>query len=199
MSCTERRGEERRGSRREGEKFREDIVRETRLDCDCRSCKGTSATMDHAHLQQAQEQTAYTLDLYKQVLKLEELKDNAVMSPMSIATALAMTAGGCRGETLAQFAAHLKHPDSENMHQLSMQINNSIFREGSDSAGPYLASASGLWVDERTPLNPKFRRFVKHNYGGEAQEADFRTKVCTLHSLCLSGDPSLFRLKPRCL
>ncbi|BBN14279.1 hypothetical protein MPTK1_6g10330 [Marchantia polymorpha subsp. ruderalis] len=133
--------------------------------------------MDHAHLQQAQEQTAYTLDLYKQVLKLEELKDNAVMSPMSIATALAMTAGGCRGETLAQFAAHLKHPDSENMHQLSMQINNSIFREGSDSAGPYLASASGLWVDERTPLNPKFRRFVKHNYGGEAQEADFRTKA----------------------
>ncbi|KAL3680943.1 hypothetical protein R1sor_023899 [Riccia sorocarpa] len=133
--------------------------------------------MDHAHLQQATEQTNYALDMFKLVLKLDESKDNAVLSPMSIATALSMTAAGGTGETSAQFAAHLKHPDTESMHQLRMQIRNTIFREGSDSSGPQIASATGLWVDERTPLNPRFRKFVKQNYGGDAQEIDFRAKA----------------------
>jgi serine protease inhibitor len=139
------------------------------------------ASMDLAPAQaiakQAHSQTEYAMEMYKQVVKNEKFDNNLVMSPSSIAAALAMTAAGAEGATLEQFVSHLKQKDSESMHQFYLYVQNVIFRDTSKSGGPVLGIANGLWVDERNPFNEQFSKYVKAGYGAEAQETDFRLKV----------------------
>lgn len=130
-----------------------------------------------AIVKQAHSQSEYAMEMYKHVVSNEKFDNNLVMSPSSIAAALAMTAAGAEGATLDQFVSHLKQKDAEAMHQFYLYVQNVIFRDASKAGGPVLGIANGLWVDERNPFNSQFTKYVKTGYGAEAQETDFRLKV----------------------
>ncbi|CAM6113651.1 unnamed protein product [Calypogeia fissa] len=130
-----------------------------------------------AIVKQAHSQSEYTMGIYKEVISHEKVDSNLVMSPISIATALAMTAAGAEGATLEQFVSHLKQKDAETLHQFYLYVQNVIFRDASKAGGPVLGIANGLWVDERNPFNSQFAKYVKTGYGAEAQETDFRLKT----------------------
>lgn len=127
-----------------------------------------------------EHQTGFTLDLYKTVLGSEaggSGEKNVVISPLSIATALAMAGAGAKGETLTQITAVLKLPEGKAMHDFISQIKSAVLKDGSVAGGPFLSFANGLWVEKSMTLKPAFLEQVKEGYGAEARTADFTGKV----------------------
>lgn len=125
-----------------------------------------------------EHQTGFTLDLYKTVLEKGVGNErNAVMSPLSIATTLAMAGAGAKGETLTELTSVLKLPEGEAMHDFTSQIKAAVLKDGSAVGGPFLSFANGLWVEKYMTLKPKFLEHVKGSYGAEARNADFVDKV----------------------
>ncbi|KAG6543238.1 hypothetical protein Mapa_015489 [Marchantia paleacea] len=125
-----------------------------------------------------EHQTGFALDLFKQVVgKNAEDSGNSLMSPISIATALAMAGAGANGATLQEIQACLKLPEGEAMHQFTSQLQSAILKDGSDKGGPLLSFTNGLWVDKTVTLKSSFKDLVKGSYGTEARTADFADKA----------------------
>jgi serpin B len=133
-----------------------------------------------------EHQTGFTLDLYKAVLEKGGVQNgkNAVMSPLSISTALAMAGAGAKGDTLKELNTVLKLPEGKAMHEFCAQIKSAVLKDGSSAGGPCLQFANGLWVDKSMTLKPQFQEQVKTSYGAEARAADFSQKVRTSDMLC---------------
>lgn len=138
-----------------------------------------------------EHQTAFSLDLYKASLEKNLGNErNAVLSPLSIATTLAMAGAGAKGETLAQLTSVLKLPEGGAMHEFSAQIKAAVLKDGSGAGGPFISFANGLWVDKTMTLKPKFLEQVKGSYGAEARTANFSEKVLRrLSSICCDVCP----------
>ncbi|KAL3680939.1 hypothetical protein R1sor_023895 [Riccia sorocarpa] len=120
-------------------------------------------------------QIAYSLDLYKKLLSLEH--GNVVVSPLSISAALAIIAGGARGETLNQMVSHLKFADSNLMHQYFMHIRNTVLKDSSSDGGPTSNFANCLLVDKDLPLNQRYRDLIREYYGAESSAVDFPSQA----------------------
>ncbi|KAG6544318.1 hypothetical protein Mapa_014321 [Marchantia paleacea] len=126
-------------------------------------------------MQIAHRQTAYSLELYRQLLSIE--RGNTAVSPLSISAALAMLAVGAKGETLDQIVAHLKYPDSNTMHQFCVFMKNGLLKDASHEGGPLVDFATCVLVDKTLPLHWKYQDFVRENYGAEASVVDFQTQA----------------------
>jgi serpin B len=118
----------------------------------------------------ARGSNAFAFDIYG---KLARHEGNVFMSPLSISTALAMTAGGARGETAEQMAKVLHLPTdpqqlSEAMGVLLRQLQAS---EKSDQFQLHLANA--LWGQKGFGFLPGFLELSKHQFGAELRELDF--------------------------
>ncbi|CAM6127927.1 unnamed protein product [Calypogeia fissa] len=125
-----------------------------------------------------EHQTGFTWDLYKTALeKGVGAERNVVMSPLSIATTLAMAGAGAKGETLKELSSVLKLPEGEAMHEFTAQIQAAVLKDGSGVGGPFLSFVNGLWVDKSMTLKPKFLEQVKQSYGAEARTANFIQKA----------------------
>jgi serpin B len=102
---------------------------------------------------------------------------NAVISPDSIATALAMAGTGARGETAAQIAAalHLKDPsrfDSIGGLQHDVFAAQAAAAAGHPSA-PTLTIANGLFVQQGYALAPAFVGGLSDHFGAAPEAVDF--------------------------
>lgn len=107
---------------------------------------------------------------------------NAVLSPLSAATALAMAGTGAAGETAAQIATTLglKGParfDSVGALQAKMLAAQTKAAAGSPEA-PTLALANGLFVQQGFSLRPPFVGGLQTHFGATPEAVDF------------SGDPT---------
>jgi serpin B len=121
-------------------------------------------------------------DLYAQ---LRAKKGNLFFSPVSVCSALAVTAAGARGETLDEMTRALHFPQPDKLHPgagaLVRELNDrrlglvgrlaGAFRKA--RPGPTLHLASALWVHRDHPFLPAFLRFVAAHYGPWLGEADF--------------------------
>lgn len=132
---------------------------------------------------------AFAIDLYHQ-LRAED--GNLLVSPYSIATALAMTGGGAAGQTQQQIETVLhwqvklnarpdgpprvspppavshrlvNHPD---MAALMQQLN----RAGGDKAFD-LNIANGLWLQRGYAIKAPFKKLVTETYSGKLAQLDF--------------------------
>ncbi|KAL2621097.1 hypothetical protein R1flu_001302 [Riccia fluitans] len=115
-------------------------------------------------------QISYSLNLYKKLLSMEQ--GNVVVSPLSISAALAITAGGARGETLNQMVSHLKFVDSNIMHQYFIHIRNVVLKDISHEGGPVLDFANCLLVDKKLPLHTTYQNLIREYYGAESSAVD---------------------------
>jgi serpin B len=102
---------------------------------------------------------------------------NVVISPDSIATALAMAGTGARGETGAQIAAalHLKGPtrfDSIGGLQRDVFAAQAAAAAGHPSA-PTLTIANGLFVQQGYALAPAFVGGLSEHFGAAPEAVDF--------------------------
>jgi serpin B len=102
---------------------------------------------------------------------------NAVISPDSIATALAMAGTGAKGDTAAQIAAvlHLKGPmrfDSIGGLQHDVFAAQRAAAVGHPSA-PTLTIANGLFVQQGYALAPAFVGGLSEHFGASPEAVDF--------------------------
>jgi serpin B len=104
---------------------------------------------------------------------------NAVISPDSIATALAMAGTGARAATAKQMAEvlHLKGPSRfDSIGGLQHRIFAAAAEAGAGNpAAPTLTIANGLFVQSGYPLEPAFVAGLGEHFGATPETVDFLT------------------------
>jgi serpin B len=113
---------------------------------------------------------AFAVDLYG---KLSRKGGNIFYSPVSLSTALAMTAGGARGETAMQMAKVLHLPtDARQRDQAVGELLRQLKAQGkSDKFQLHIANA--LWGQQGFGFLPDFLQSSKKEFGAELREIDF--------------------------
>jgi serpin B len=102
---------------------------------------------------------------------------NVVLSPDSVATALAMTGTGASGRTAAQIAEtlHLRGPAAfkaiGNL-QRTIAAEQAAAAEG-DPKAPTLEMANGLFLQQGFPLGPAFLSGLQRHFGAAPETVDF--------------------------
>ena len=90
--------------------------------------------------------------------------ENTTLSPYSVLTALAMTAGGANGETLREMEAVFGLP----IDQL-----NSALKDCRALPGEELTTANSLWIRDDIDVLPAFLQTNESIYGAEVYQAPF--------------------------
>jgi serpin B len=118
----------------------------------------------------ARGNNVFAFDIYE---KLARREGNVFMSPLSISTALAMTAGGARGETAEQMAKVLHLPgDSQQLGEAVGELLRQLkASEKPDQFQLHLADA--LWGQKGFGFLHGFLELSKQQFGAELREVDF--------------------------
>jgi serpin B len=118
----------------------------------------------------ASEMNFFAADLYGQV---RQRPGNLFFSPESIATALAMTLAGARGDTATEMASVLRFtlpPD-----RLHAALGDLLRERNAPHDGYRLAEADALWGQTGYPLRGDFLALLKNDYGAALTPLDFKT------------------------
>jgi len=96
---------------------------------------------------------------------------NVFFSPFSVAAALAMTAAGAKGETLAQMrkVLRLENGGEGKLGELLAAVNG---RPG-EKRGYDLTAANAVWGQKGYPWRPEFLQTVRNRFGADVRDADF--------------------------
>ena len=128
---------------------------------------------------------ALGVDLLARIAKPDE---NALLSPYSIQSALAMTYAGASGETKTEMARVLHYPtdeaclhrsfaafgrDLDAMHKNTVRKAKESTEQGEPSDPVTLAIANRLYGQNGYAFRTEFLSLVKDNYGTPLAEADF--------------------------
>jgi serpin B len=115
---------------------------------------------------------AFGLDLMR-----TQAPGNLVLSPNSVAAALAMVGTGAAGRTAAQIAntLHLATPDAFGaVGQLQSTLTNEQASAGQgDPKAPTLDLANGLFLQEGFQVEPTFLSGLQQNFGAAPQAVNF--------------------------
>jgi len=111
----------------------------------------------------------FALDVYR---RFQEAEGNLFLSPMSIATALAMTYAGARGETAAQMADVLHLGTEPGIHESFRALLDAL-DPADDSRLFDLDIANALWPQQGFPFRDEFLRLIESQYRGGSQDLDY--------------------------
>lgn len=120
--------------------------------------------------------SAFSLELHQTMVKMgnnNEVANNVVVSPLSIAITLALASAGAQGATRKQIAAVLKLPEGDPLHEFSSQLKSVVLADGSGQGGPLLNFVNRTWVEQTLKLRPSFQKLLKDSYGSEVGSVDF--------------------------
>ncbi|KNZ41797.1 serpin family protein [Acetobacterium bakii] len=111
----------------------------------------------------------FGFQLYKELNSFDE---NSMVSPVSIAMALAMTYNGARGETGTAMAETLKIQgvDIETLNRNNLAL---LYLLSTADPKTTLSIANSLWIGQDVALDPEFVTKVKEFYNATARELDF--------------------------
>ncbi|XBI72993.1 hypothetical protein VPH35_066828 [Triticum aestivum] len=100
---------------------------------------------------------------------------NLVFSPLSIYTALLLVAAGAHGATLDEILRVLGARSRGELDEFVARAVGGALQDRTDSGGPRVAFACGVWSDLACPLKPGFLKAVAGGgYRAEASTVDFR-------------------------
>jgi serpin B len=100
-------------------------------------------------------------DVYRQLTQGPNpvLKDNVLISPYSLASALAITYAGAKGKTANEMARVMHLPGGEDVLPSLMQWVN-LF-QGAGSNFYTLSSANAAWISENIVLRPEYQTMIE--------------------------------------
>ncbi|KAI4977511.1 hypothetical protein ZWY2020_059648 [Hordeum vulgare] len=104
----------------------------------------------------------------------EKPSTNLVFSPLSIYTALSLLAAGARDATLDEILRVLGAQSRGELENFVSRMAADALQDRSNTGGPRVAFACGVWSDLLWPLKPAFREAVVGTYKAEANTVDFR-------------------------
>ncbi|KAF7002678.1 hypothetical protein CFC21_018123, partial [Triticum aestivum] len=99
---------------------------------------------------------------------------NLVLSPLSIYAALALLAAGARGATQDEILGALGAPSRAALDEFLSGVAEDALEDHSESGGPRVAFACGVWTDLTCPLKPAYRHAAASAYKADANTVDFR-------------------------
>ena len=116
---------------------------------------------------------AFACDLYAQ---LDDERGNFFFSPLSIRTALTMTAAGADDETLAQMERVL-HLDlsGDRLHHTAAWLQWALTRPPSSEGQAELLIANGLWLQRGMNVKGQFLGVLRRHYRVQPHAVDFRS------------------------
>lgn len=127
--------------------------------------------------QLTKEQTVAATDFYARLFQ-QSFKEgeNTLISPLSVWTALAMTANGAKGETLAQMEKVFGMSVQDMNSYLNTYVNQLPVGEGYE-----FSMANGIWFkeDEKFFVEQDFLQFNANCYGADAYKAPFDDTTLT--------------------
>lgn len=109
---------------------------------------------------------SFTLEIGKYLAKTKP-QDNAFISPLSISSALAMTASGAKGATLKEMQKTLRLPPFAHEEYKKLMSQLSLTQESS------LHLANRLWGNKGADYNKEFIETLIKNYGSSVESLDF--------------------------
>ncbi len=112
----------------------------------------------------------FSADLYGRV---DSGKRNLVYSPLSIYSALMMTAGGARGETAAEMSEALGSGDVASA-EVQAAAGDLLARIGKPNQDFQLHIASAIWAQEGFKCLPAFQNILEKDYRAKLMGIDFR-------------------------
>ena len=116
--------------------------------------------------------TAFACDLYA---RLSPTQGNLFFSPLSVSTALAMTASGARGETARQMLRALHLPASQGeAAQTGFAALLRHFEDINRAGEVELDLANSLWPQAGDPILDDFLIQTRQHYGAEITALDYR-------------------------
>ncbi|CAM0902665.1 unnamed protein product [Alopecurus aequalis] len=107
-------------------------------------------------------------------LAYENPRANLVFSPLSIYAAVALLAPGARGDTLDEILGLLGARSRDELAESISTMAADALKDRSDSGGPSVAFACGVWNERTRPLKPAYHEAVVGTYRAEARALDFR-------------------------
>ena len=122
----------------------------------------------------ARANNRFAVTFYSQVAEDAEQK-NLFFSPFSIASALAMTCEGARGETARQMADVLELDMQRDKLRRSFRSLNSELNPEKDEAAYQLTTANALWGQEGYEFRDAFVELTRRYYGAGLRRVDYRT------------------------
>jgi serpin B len=131
------------------------------------------ADSDLEAIQKAQR--AFALDLYREIAGNAEPGDNLLVSPYSVATILAMTYAGARGNTQEQMASVLHLGDAAGaLHPAMNAVANSLRQESAQS-GIELQLYNALWLSNTLEPESPFLDTLSKYYDSGVYHVDFES------------------------
>ncbi|KAJ4950021.1 hypothetical protein NE237_026853 [Protea cynaroides] len=143
-------------------------------------------------------QTDFSLEIAKSVL-LKEAKDSnvvfsplsvhvvlsliVVFSPLSVHVVLSLIVAGSKGPTLDQILSFLRSKSNGELNSFASETVSLVLADGSQSGGPRLSSANGVWIDKLLSLKASFKDIIDNVYKAVSIQVDFQTKLNQTH-LC---------------
>lgn len=91
---------------------------------------------------------------------------NTIISPVSVATLLAMVLAGAGGETAEQMTGVLHLDDARDVRA------GALLRTLADTNDVTLSVANALWANEGTPFEDDYLAFVQDTFGATLEETD---------------------------
>jgi serpin B len=117
----------------------------------------------------SQAVNSFAADLYEQ---LQHEQGNLVFSPLSVATALAMTYAGAAGQTAAEMERVLHLGAEPGIHESFSALLSSLTDEtGVD--GFVLEVANAIWPRIGFPIRDEFVQTIEADYHGASQSLDY--------------------------
>ncbi|MBN1605231.1 MAG: serpin family protein [Polyangiaceae bacterium] len=134
----------------------------------------TSSDASDSNLKAVEKaQRTFALDLYREMAANADPGDNLLVSPYSVATILAMTYAGARGNTRDEMAAVLHLGDAaEALHPAMNAIANSL-REESEQSGLELELFNALWLSNHLEPEQPFLDTLSQYYDTGVYRLDF--------------------------
>ena len=110
----------------------------------------------------------FALDSY---LEFNRQSGNVLLSPLSISTALAMTAAGADGQTAIEMQDVLYIGDDPAIHESYRALLGALDHQGEEQTE--LAIANALWPKLGAEFHEEYLDLIGDQYGGYAQSLDF--------------------------
>jgi len=112
----------------------------------------------------------FSLDVYEH---LQREEGNLFFSPLSIATALAMTSVGAAGQTATEMEQVLHLGTEPGINSSFDALFTSFLTQTINVPGFELLVANAIWPDDSIALNDEFVSTIETDYRGHAQNLDF--------------------------
>jgi serpin B len=111
----------------------------------------------------------FAFDLYSRLVKDES--GNLFFSPFSIASALAITCEGAKGETAKEIRSVFYFPEEDTARRDGFSALNAGINSG--DPGYSLRTANALWAERTYPFLPEYTTTAEHYYGAKVTNLDF--------------------------